>query len=115
MGCNHAQRVVQPPATPWGKARAGRGWSIRELADRTGINRGDISKFERGRGCPTPDQARRLLAAFDGSILEQADRLASTAHDAIYAEPFDRQAASDAIWQVHSVLRGALGLPRGSQ
>jgi transcriptional regulator with XRE-family HTH domain len=55
------------PDTPWGQLRARDGWSIRELAERTGINRGDLSKFERGRGCPTPDQARRLLAVFDGT------------------------------------------------
>jgi hypothetical protein len=37
--------------------------------------------------------------------LVEADRAASKAHDAIYAEPFDKQAASDAIWEVHNWLR----------
>ncbi len=35
----------------------------------------------------------------------EADQAASECHDAIYAEPFDKQAASDAIWRVHNALR----------
>lgn len=62
-GCNPRQ-PRRVPDTPWGRMRAQRGWSIRELADRTGINRGDLSKFEHGRGCPTPVQAARLLHAY---------------------------------------------------
>lgn len=37
--------------------------------------------------------------------VKQADKLASEIHDAIYAEPFDRQVASDAVWKLHELLR----------
>ena|SRR5689334_10577352 len=39
------------------------------------------------------------------NALAEADRAASEAHDAIYAEPFNKKAASDAIWKVHNWLR----------
>ncbi|HET7029138.1 MAG TPA: helix-turn-helix transcriptional regulator [Candidatus Limnocylindrales bacterium] len=39
--------------------------SIRELAELTGINRGDLSKIENGIQAPTPDQARRILFVVD--------------------------------------------------
>lgn len=69
--CNATQAV--PQRTPkfvdsaWGRLRMPTGWSLRELAERTGINAGELSKIERGRSCPTPDQARRILAAYDGA------------------------------------------------
>jgi hypothetical protein len=59
------QRMPKAPDTDWGRPRGRLGWSLRQLSERTGINPGDLSKIERGRSCPTPDQARRLLAAFD--------------------------------------------------
>jgi hypothetical protein len=65
LGCNPPQRRHRVPDTPWGRERAALGWSLRELAERSGLNRGDLSRFERGRGCPTPEQARQLLATFD--------------------------------------------------
>jgi hypothetical protein len=36
---------------------------------------------------------------------KRADKCASAAHDAIYADPFDKQAASEAIWRIHDELR----------
>ncbi len=48
--------------------------------------------------------AEAANGAFTGSVVE-ADKAASKAHDAIYAEPFDKQAASDAIWEIHNWLR----------
>lgn len=45
----------------WADVRAATGLSIREFSDRTGINRGDLSKIERGQACPTPYQAARIL------------------------------------------------------
>jgi len=36
---------------------------------------------------------------------EKADRQASMIHDAIFAEPFDRQKASDEVWKLHEILR----------
>jgi transcriptional regulator with XRE-family HTH domain len=41
--------------------------SLRDLEDLTGINRGDLSKIERGHG-PTPPQARRLILIFGPQI-----------------------------------------------
>lgn len=64
-GCNPRQREPRAPETEWGAPRAATGWSIREFAERTGINRGDLSRIERGRMCPSREQARVLLAAFD--------------------------------------------------
>jgi transcriptional regulator with XRE-family HTH domain len=49
----------------WGAIRATSGLSLRAFEARTGINRGELSRIERGLACPTPDQARRILAAAD--------------------------------------------------
>jgi transcriptional regulator with XRE-family HTH domain len=40
------------------------GLSIREFSDETGINRGELSKIERGLSCPTPGQANAILSAW---------------------------------------------------
>jgi ribosome-binding protein aMBF1 (putative translation factor) len=61
-----AQRAPRFPDTPWGRLRGQTGWSLRELAERTGINPADLSRIERGIG-PKPDHARRLLAVYDGA------------------------------------------------
>lgn len=67
--CNAPQRapIYRPPAfpdTPWGRARAGKGWSLRQLASFSGINAGELSKIERGLASITPDQAHRLVDAY---------------------------------------------------
>lgn len=62
-----AQRRPHAPDTPWGRLRAARGWSLRELAEKTGINPADLSRIERGIGGATPDQAHRLLAVYEGA------------------------------------------------
>jgi hypothetical protein len=59
------QRAPRAPDTEWGRPRAARGWSLRELSKRTGINVADLSRIERGLSCAKRDQARRLLAVFD--------------------------------------------------
>jgi hypothetical protein len=64
--CNAPQRTPKAPATPWGRLRGDRGWSLRDLEAATGINAGTLSRIERGFG-PTPDQARELLAVYDGA------------------------------------------------
>lgn len=46
----------------WSDVREHLGLSIREMAEATGINRGDLSKIERGQACPTPYQAAQILA-----------------------------------------------------
>ena len=40
--------------------------------------------------------------------ISEADLKVSAVHDHIYAEPFDREAANRAIWQLHDLLRAAL-------
>lgn len=58
-------RPVEPRRAPdtWRALRSERGYSLRELQDATGINRGDLSKIERGRLIPTPGQAAAILEA----------------------------------------------------
>ena len=48
-------------------------------------------------------QAERVVEA-----AQAAEVQASKAHDAIYREPVDREAANDAIWAIHNALRPAL-------
>jgi hypothetical protein len=49
------------------------------------------------------------------AALRDADTAASEAHNAIYAEPFDQKAASDAIWRIHNLLRPLAGGARAAQ
>jgi hypothetical protein len=62
--CNAPQRTPRAPDTEWGRPRAQLGWSLRFLAEVTGINAPELSRIERGRACPTREQARRLNAAY---------------------------------------------------
>ena len=39
-------------------------------------------------------------------VVNEAETLTSRAHDALYAEPFDRQVVSGAIWKIHDAIRG---------
>lgn len=64
LRCNAPQRTPRAPDTEWGRPRGRLGWSLRELAARTGINAPELSRIERGKSCPTRDQARRLLTVF---------------------------------------------------
>jgi hypothetical protein len=67
LRCNAPQRTPRTPDTAWGRLRAARGWSLRDLEAETGINAGSLSRIERGIGGPNPDQARKLLAVYDGT------------------------------------------------
>lgn len=58
------QRRPRFPDTPWGRLRGERGWSLRELGRRSGLNIADLSRIERGLQGATPDQARGILEAF---------------------------------------------------
>lgn len=72
-----AERVITTPPTKrqtWRGMRDARHLSLREVEELVGINRGLLSRIEHGFG-PTPDQARRLLAAYDD--VEALDVLAS--------------------------------------
>lgn len=57
----------RPSAPGWQELRKRAGLTIRALEELTGINRGELSRIERSRTCPTPDQARRLLAVLDAT------------------------------------------------
>ena len=60
-GCN-PRGETPVDGLKWSKVRSALGLSIRDMAEQTGINRGDLSKIERGIACPTPKQAARILA-----------------------------------------------------
>jgi transcriptional regulator with XRE-family HTH domain len=55
----------RPRAPGWRELRKATGLTIRQLEELTGINRGELSRIEGSRTCPTPEQARKLLAALD--------------------------------------------------
>lgn len=46
-------------------ARAARGWSQRELSERSGVRQADISRIERGAGNPTEVTLQRLASALE--------------------------------------------------
>jgi ribosome-binding protein aMBF1 (putative translation factor) len=64
LRCNAPQRVPRAPDTAWGRPRGKLGWSLRELSLRTGINPGELSRIERGRSCPSPEQAGRIVDVY---------------------------------------------------
>lgn len=64
------QRTPRFPDTAWGRLRGDRGWSLRELAARSGLNIADLSRIERGLQGATPDQAAGILGAYQGRTLE---------------------------------------------
>lgn len=64
--CNAPQRTPRAPDTSWGRPRGARGWSLRELEARTGINAGELSRIERGRSTPSYEQARAIVRAYEG-------------------------------------------------
>jgi len=56
--------------------REGRGWSLGDLADRSGVSRAMISKIERGESSPTATLLGRLSGAFGltlSSLLARAE------------------------------------------
>lgn len=58
--------MARPSSPTWRSLRAASGLSLRELEERARINRGDLSRIENGRMCPSPEQARRLLEVYEG-------------------------------------------------
>lgn len=66
-GCktSQARSGGRPSAPSWRERRLALGLSLREVEEKTGINRGTISQIERGFG-PRMDHARALLTAYDG-------------------------------------------------
>ena len=58
--------------TPQRKARLESGLSIRQLEMRTGINRGMLSLFERGRYLPTLAEQQRIASALEQARADQS-------------------------------------------
>ena len=74
--------------------RAARGWTLAELAERSGVSRAMISKIERHEASPTATVLVRLAGAFDltlaGLIARSegdADRLVRVAEQPVWRDP----------------------------
>ena len=74
--------------------RDGRGWSLADLADRSGVSKATISKIERTEVSPTAVVLVRLAAAFDltlaGLMLRaegQGERLSRAAEQPLWRDP----------------------------
>src|ERR1700722_3573663 len=74
--------------------REARGWSLADLAERSGVSRGAISKIERGESSPTAGLLVRLADAFDLTLAGllaraegEADRLSRAADQPIWRDP----------------------------
>ena len=74
--------------------RDSRGWSLAELADRSGVSKATISKIERAEVSPTAVVLVRLASAFDltlaGLMLRaegQGERLSRAAEQPVWRDP----------------------------
>jgi transcriptional regulator with XRE-family HTH domain len=74
--------------------REARGWSLAELADRSGVSKAAISKIERGDVSPTATILVRLAGAFDltlaGLLLKAeggGERLSRAADQPVWRDP----------------------------
>jgi transcriptional regulator with XRE-family HTH domain len=74
--------------------RDGRGWSLAELAERSGVSKATISKIERAEVSPTAVVLVRLASAFDltlaGLMLRaegKGERVARAAEQPIWRDP----------------------------
>jgi transcriptional regulator with XRE-family HTH domain len=74
--------------------RDGRGWSLAELADRSGVSKAMISKIERAEASPTAVVLVRLAGAFDltlaGLLLRtegDGKRLSRTGEQPVWRDP----------------------------
>lgn len=74
--------------------RDGRGWSLAELAERSGVSKATISKIERAEVSPTAVVLVRLASAFDltmaGLMVRaegQGDRVSRAADQPVWRDP----------------------------
>jgi transcriptional regulator with XRE-family HTH domain len=74
--------------------RETRGWSLADLAERSGVSRAAISKIERGEASPTAGVLVRLADAFDLTLAgllaraeDRADRLSRSADQPQWRDP----------------------------
>ena len=68
--CSSHHIAIHVAVNPWAEARRAAGLSLRELEQRSGVNRGLLSLLERGRLIPTPDQAAVILRALTATTDE---------------------------------------------
>lgn len=76
------------------REREARGWSLADLAERSGVSRASISKIERGEASPTAVILVRLAGAFDltfAGLLARAEggteRLSRAAAQPLWRDP----------------------------
>lgn len=55
---------ARPASRSWRDLRIEAGLTLRQLEELSGINRGELSRIERGRASVTPDQAITILGAY---------------------------------------------------
>src|SRR5882762_4247149 len=85
---------TQPLATRIAIEREARGWSLADLAERSGVSKAMISKIERGEVSPTAVILLRLAGAFDltlaGLLLRaegEGKRLSRAAEQPVWRDP----------------------------
>jgi len=110
--------------------RDSRGWSLADLAERSGVSKATISKIERAEASPTAVVLVRLASAFDltlaGLMLRaesQGGRLSRAAEQAVWRDPetgyvrkqvFDRPDHPVEIVRVELPPRQRVTLPASS-
>ncbi|MFI7275628.1 helix-turn-helix domain-containing protein [Streptomyces sp. NPDC049879] len=67
-GAGDAEEIEARLARRLGELRTGRGWSLDELAGRTGVSRSTLSRLERGEMSPTAGVLNKLCAAYDHTM-----------------------------------------------
>jgi transcriptional regulator with XRE-family HTH domain len=72
--------------------RAERGWSLADLAGRTGMSRSTLSRLERGEISPTATQLRRLAAAYERTASRLLAEVESVPRQLV-------RAADQAMWR----------------
>ena len=73
-------------------ARTQRGWSINELAERSGVSKAMLSAIERGANSPTATLLVRIAAAFDLTLSALIARAELSAGGLL-------KSADQAVWQ----------------
>ena len=110
--------------------REARGWSLGDVAERSGVARATISKIERGEASPTATVLVRLAGAFDltlGALISRAegdaDRLVRAADQPLWRDPasgylrrqvFERSDHPIEIVRVELPASARVGMPAAS-
>ena len=96
--------------------RDSRGWSLAELAERSGVSKATISKIERAEVSPTAVVLVRLASAFDltlaGLMLRaegQGERLSRAADQPVVARSRDRLCPQTGVQPARSSRRDRAG------